>query len=312
MIGTRLVVALAAVLCFAAEARAQEGAAPNPSLLTREELVATGRPTVHEAVRALRANWVRYRTSARRFPAVYVDQVRAEDDEQVLQRLRPAEVMWVQYSTPTEARARFDSLNTSGVLHVSTRLPLSAAHPATVQPPEFQGSPGVSLAALGMRGVTSGNRFEFMSGTGVGVGLSVPVARATVLLGSVQAGRLDGCACSSYGNFEREAELLSAEAGVKIRGTRSRVYAPYVAGLIGVSRVTMTERPSTPGAVFSGNGTENGVSASLAAGVDLRLGSRVFVSPEARLSGVSSTRWNTGRVGSLQLGTTILLGRRAP
>jgi hypothetical protein len=311
MTGTKLacrLLALAAALCLAPPARAQAGAAPNPSLLTREALVATGRPTLHEALRELRANWVRFRGSAQRFPAVYVDQVRAED-EHVLQRLRPEEVLWVQYSAPAESRVRFDPLNRSGVIHVSTRLPLSAAYPATVPPAEFQAAPGLSLAALSMHGVTSGNRFESMSGTGVAVTLSVPVVHATVLLGSVQTGKLEGCMCGTYGDFERDADLLSAEAGVKIRGSRSRGYSPYVAGLLGVSRVTMRERPSVPGTVFSGFGTETGVSASLAAGVDLRLGSRVFVSPEARLSAVSSNRWNMGRLGSIQLGTTVLLGR---
>ncbi|MBD0319663.1 MAG: hypothetical protein ICV87_04970, partial [Gemmatimonadetes bacterium] len=133
---TAVVAAVAALLCTAAGAAAQAGS-QDAALITRDELVATGKPTLHEALRSARTNWVRYRESARRFPTVYVDSVPAADPN-VLQLLKPEEVQWVQYSTATEASRRFEGVNPAGVIHVSTRLPLSAAHPATVRGPGIE------------------------------------------------------------------------------------------------------------------------------------------------------------------------------
>ena len=290
--------------CAPLEARAQESTRPE-AILTRDELVATGRPTVEAAVRRLRPQWLRFRRSADRFVQVYVDSVLARDSA-VLRTLQPHEVRWVQYSTPAEARVRFDSLNRSGVLHVSTRLPLSAAHPPLPARPGFHPGAGLSLSALHLQPVWGHNYFEFMEGPGAGVTGSLPIGAGTMLMGTVRYANLDEtCSCRLFEGAPREAAtVLSGEVGVKLYGGGSRAYAPFLTALLGVHQVNWeaagTVRPA---------GTETGTGASAGAGVDVRVGARMLLNAEARMSFVGFQHGLAGRLGSLALGTTVLLGR---
>jgi hypothetical protein len=298
----------AALLLFSApQLRAQTDPAHDPSILTGEQLAATGRPTAHAAIRELRPNWVRYRRSAQRFPQVYVDSVPSRDTT-VLHTLRPRDVRWVQYSSPAEARVRFDTLNRAGVIHVSTRLPLSAAHPALPAAPVFQTRPGVSVYATALRPVRR-NVFSAMDGTGAAVTASFPIGAGMQLLTSAHYGEVAGpCECGSATTPQRAAALLGAEAGVKFHAGRSTAWQPYVSGMLGVHQVAWDPvRANT--IVFREGYTEAALGATVGAGVDVRLGSRLLLTAEAQAFNVRLRDSESGRLASLRLGMTALLGR---
>ena len=290
--------------CTTVELRAQDSTRPE-AILTRDELVATGRPTVEAVVRRLRPQWLRFRRSADRFVQVYVDSVLARDSA-VLRTLQPHEVRWVQYSTPAEARVRFDSLNRSGVLHVSTRLPLSAAHPPLPANPGFDPGAGLSLAALHLQPVWGHNYFEFMEGPGAAVTGSLPIGAGTMLMGTVRYANLDEtCSCRNFEGAPKEAAtMLGGEVGVKLYGGGSRAYAPFLTALLGVHQVSWKAAGTLHPAV-----SQSGTGASAGAGVDVRVGARMLLNAEARVSFVGFQNGLAGRLGSLGLGTTVLLGR---
>lgn len=299
--------AAALLLLSAPQLRAQTDPANDPSILTGEQLAATGRPTVHAAVRALRPAWVRFRRTAESYPTVYVDSARAADFS-VLNTLRPQDVRWVQYSSPPEARIRFDTLNRAGVVHVSTRLPLSAAHPSLPSAPAFQTRPGVSVYAAALRPVRR-NAFSSMDGTGAAVAASFPIGTGMQLLASAQYGEVTGpCTCGSGTTLEQAASLLGAEAGVKFHAGGSTAWQPYVSGLLGVHRVRWD--PVLSGQIIYRQGyTETAVGVTVGAGVDVRLASRLLLTAEAQAFNLRLRDSESGRLASLRLGMTALLGR---
>ncbi|HEV3049919.1 MAG TPA: hypothetical protein VGX50_06410, partial [Longimicrobium sp.] len=301
--------ALAAALLLSSTPQlcAQTDRAHDPAILTGEQLAATGKPTVHAAIRELRPNWVRYRRSAQRFPQVYVDSVPSRDTT-VLHTLRPQDVRWVQYSSPAEARVRFDTLNRAGAIHVSTRLPLSAAHPALPSAPVFQTRPGVSVYAAALRPVGR-NVFSTMDGTGAAATASFPIGSGMQLLASAHYGEVAGpCNCGFSTNPEQAASLLGGEAGVKFHAGRSTAWQPYVSGLLGVHQVRWDPvRVNT--IIFREGYTEVALGATVGAGVDVRLGSRLLLTAEAQAFNVRLRDSESGRLASLRLGMTALLGR---
>jgi hypothetical protein len=303
-----LVVAALVFICLPVQARAQEDAARDPSLLTGEELAATGRTTLHAAVRVLRPQWLRFRRSTERRADVYVDSVLSRDST-VLHTLRPQDVRWVQYSTPGEARVRFDTLNRSGVLHVSTRLPVSAAHARVPQAAPFQARPGITVSGLASRGVGRTQALENKEGSGAGVAASFPLNAGTALVASLEHGRMTGaCPCGGGEAPPDEAGvLLGAEVGVKLYSGGSRAYAPYVSALLGVHQAEW--KPIVlEGLTYRQGFTERGLGGSAGAGVDVRLGARLLLNSEARFS-VMGLAGRAARRGSLRLGTTVLVGR---
>lgn len=299
--------AAAFLLCSAPQVHAQTDPAHDPAILTGEQLAATGRPTVHAAVRALRPAWVRFRRTAESHPTVYVDSVRAADFS-VLNTLRTQDVRWVQYSSPSEARIRFDTLNRAGAIHVSTRLPLSAAHPALPAAPVFQTRPGVSVSVAALRPVRR-NRFSRLDGTGGALTGSLPIGTGTLLLASVQYGELAGkCQCgSTSAQMDEAASMLGGEAGVKFHAGRSTAWQPYVSGLLGVHQVRWD--PVRVGEItFRQGDTETALGATVGAGVDVRLGARLLLNAEAQAFNLKLRDSESGRLASLRLGMTALLG----
>lgn len=308
MLPARLLAALVLLCCVPVQAHAQEGAGRDPSLLTGDELAATGRPTLHAAIRVLRPNWLRFRRSADRRPDVYVDSVLSRDST-LLHTLRPQDVRWVQYSTASEARLRFDPLNRSGALHVSTRLPVSAAHPRLPSAPPFQTRPGITLSGVGFRAMGRTQRLAYKEGAGAGVAATLPLNGAAALVASLQYGELAGaCQCSGpAAQLDEAATVLGAEAGVKLYAGGSRAYAPYLSGLLGINQ-TEWKPVVIGGTTYREGRSESGWSGSAGAGVDVRLGARLLLNAEGRVTLLGLAN-RASRLGSLRLGTTVLLGR---
>ena len=218
------------------------------------------------------------------------------------------DVRWVQYSSPAEARVRFDTLNRAGAIHVSTRLPLSAAHPALPAAPVFQTRSGVSVYAAALRPVRR-NVFSDMDGTGAVVTASFPIGAGMQLLASAHYGEVAGpCECGSATTPQQAASLLGAEAGVKFHAGRSTAWQPYVSGLLGVHQVSWDPVRSNT-IVFRQGYTETALGATVGAGVDVRLGARLLLTAEAQAFNLKLRDSESGRLASLRLGMTALLGR---
>lgn len=288
---TRILFLAAALACAAAgTAHAQA-----PDLLTHEQLAATGRPVLSDALRRLRPAWMRMNASTARFATVYVDSVEHGSVE-VLARLDVRDVRWVQYSGPEVVDRRFRTGNRTPVIHVSTRLPLGAAHAAEPPRPGFVARPLVSLfaAATGDRGGV----LPWMElRPGVGAGVEVPaLPNATVAASlSFAPGRVAG-------GSEGGAGLWTGELGIKARLNSDRALATFVAAGVtgysvrwGDSGVTGTGRPDT------------GIGLSLGAGVEARAG-RVLLFARGDVGAPMFNGRNDGQLVSLRLGSSLALG----
>jgi hypothetical protein len=120
----------AGLACAHAATTAGTGTAPAPArsrggsnVITAEELAALSVPTLEDAVRALRPNWLRVRQTTVRSDmqetiVVYQDRIRLGGPE-TLRQITVAQVKEVRYYSPSEATAVFGPGHLNGAIQVT-------------------------------------------------------------------------------------------------------------------------------------------------------------------------------------------------
>jgi len=303
----RHTVLLAAVLLCAAAGsarlRAQEAPAPSahgPALVTHEQLTATGRGNLADALRQLRPQWLRLNSARGGFAVVYVDSMHRGDVD-VLTSFNVADVRWVQYSDPEVVEQRFGRGTRIPVIHVSTRLPLSAAHPDVPAPAPFESRPLLSLFATASR--TTGDLAEEMDlRPGIGAGLELPATRnlAVTVAASYVPGEREG------GTTEGNLALLTGEVGFKARLSSDRTLASFVsAGATAYHLRWGTVRAN--GEVRDEAYTENGFGLAAGAGVEMRV-SRVLLFARADAAAPIISGRRAELLATFRLGSSFPLG----
>lgn len=313
--------AAALLLATAVPAKAQVDRAPGPppaavatragTLLTREELAASGARTTYDALRRLRRDWLRFDRAHSLFPSVYVDG-RYVGEPDVLREQEVGEVLWIQYSDRREALARFPSLRDVGAIHVSTRLPLSAVHPSVPRPSEWEHRGGVSLSTFARRAMGRLDYFgDAPNAAGLGVGVETPVRTNMLVTASVSHGRLErSCPCpSSVPRQQIGVRLTTVGAGLKMRGATQEVYAPYL--VLGVELMHARWDAATGGGepVYPVGENDWGYGGVGGIGVDMRLASRLLLFGQGDVTLARFPREWAGPTRSFRVGTTLLLGR---
>jgi hypothetical protein len=265
------------------------------TLLTREELIASGSANVYDAVRRLRRDWLRFNSSRSRFPAVYIDGEYAGEPD-VLREHAVDEVLWVQFSDRREARVRFPSVFDAGAIHLSTTLPLSSVHGPVPRPEVWEGR------AMGRNDYVG----DAPNAAGIGAGFELPVRQNVLVTGSATHGRLErSCPCPESAGTA-EVQVTTAGLGLKLRGASGEVYAPYV--VLGVEALNARWEPVVIGEGLPEGGTDWGYGGTGGLGLDMRLASRFLVFAQGDVSFARFPGDWAGPTRSFRLGTTLLLG----
>lgn len=300
---------LAAVLVlFPAVGAAQDG---TPSdVLTREQLVVTGRETVYDAVRRLRPRWVRMQSRGIGLGdvPVYVDGVHA-GGLVVLHTLPVDSVLWVQYSTARHARMRFDPELRSPVVHVSTRLPLTEAHAEIVEVPSFGQRTTLRVGTFVPQPYGKETFFGWKprGSAGAALGVSFPAAQDWSVLLSARRGRMESTSETNV----MGTLVWGVGAGLIFHVPATDRVAPFVgltANRTGVSRNLSTLEP--PREVYAEQ-TLDGWGLRMEVGADTRITDQLGLSLSGGLEMNRLTGGVAGTWASAALGANWYLGRRA-
>jgi len=95
------------------------GSGHSRAVLTGDDLVATQKDNVYDAIRILRPNWLRAKVGG--VPAVIVNGAEPVDGFQALVRLRVGDVAEVRYYSIVEGRMMFGTVHNGGVLSLKLR-----------------------------------------------------------------------------------------------------------------------------------------------------------------------------------------------
>jgi hypothetical protein len=290
--------------------QAAAAAARQGKLLTRQELLATGAPNLHEALRRLRRDWLEFDASRSVFPSVYVDGERA-GEVSALRGIAVEDVLWVQYSDPVEARERFPSVLEAAAIHVSLTLSISEVHPPLARSEAWESRMGVTVSTFARRALGTEDYFgDAGNAPGIAAGVEVPLRPNLLATATVSYGTLErSCPCpDSVPGRTLTARVAAAGLGLKIRGSSREVYAPYF--LIGAEVL----RAEWDGVVIGGvreyliEPADWGYGGTAGVGLDFRLSGRFLAVLQADASISQFPRRWAGPTRSLRVGTTYLLG----